>query len=197
MELSEMLRRYLKCFVDNVIDALIENKKLSRFHMFDDAEKVFTFNYTKLMEKNYPTFRRLLHIHGDTDGELVLGVNDNEKDELAALDTSFIEFKKYFQRIFYEYEYQYRNEITDMISEQEHMKEEYELWVFGHSLDITDRDIIKELFGIANRIIIFYHKATAKKDYIRNLVTIYGKEAFDELRIDTNLRFLKIGSETD
>lgn len=52
MELSEMLKIYLKCFVDNVIDALIKHKKLLHFDMFDDTEKVFTFNYTKLMEKN-------------------------------------------------------------------------------------------------------------------------------------------------
>ena len=61
--------------------------------------------------------------------------------------------------------------------------------VIGHSLDITDKDILMELFDISHRITIKYHKKEVVASYIENLVTMYGKEGFDRLRTKKHLRF--------
>ena len=63
-------------------------------------------------------------------------------------------------------------------------------YVYGHSLDTTDRDIIVELFDLSKEIRIYYHNADALGSYINNLVTIFGKQAFDKLREEKNLHFV-------
>ena len=64
-----------------------------------------------------------------------------------------------------------------------------ELYTIGHSLDITDEDIIRQLFDLANKITVFYHSETSAQNLIRNLVRIYGKNEFDNLRESKELRF--------
>ena len=60
----------------------------------------------------------------------------------------------------------------------------------GHSLDITDQDIIKELFETAENITILYHDESAEAGYIANLVKIFGMEKFNEMRYVKNLSFI-------
>ena len=55
----------------------------------------------------------------------------------------------------------------------------------GHSLDVTDKDIIKELFEQADEITIFYHNIEAKRKYAENLVKIFGKIKFEKLQPST------------
>lgn len=76
---------------------------------------------------------------------------------------------------------------------QRHPKQSLErrLYVIGHSLDETDKDIIQEVFNVATKIKIFYHKEEAVGDYIKNLVAIYGKMGFDSLRVTKDIEFIK------
>ena len=60
----------------------------------------------------------------------------------------------------------------------------------GHSIDITDEDIIKECFELSNKIIIHYHKDSAVGDYVKSLITIYGRKQFDEIRVNKEITFL-------
>ena len=69
----------------------------------------------------------------------------------------------------------------------------YTLYVIGHSLDKTDQDVIKELFEVSRKIIIFYHNEAIVGTYIKNLIEIYGKNDFDELRVSKMLEFLPQG----
>lgn len=64
----------------------------------------------------------------------------------------------------------------------------------GHSLDITDRDIILDLFEISSKITILYHDESAKKSYIENLVKIFGREGFEQIRNFKDFQFLSIDS---
>lgn len=61
--------------------------------------------------------------------------------------------------------------------------------VAGHSLDKTDEDIIKQVFNLADKIVILCHNDQAIGKYIKNLITIYGKKEFDNLRSKTDLEF--------
>ena len=62
----------------------------------------------------------------------------------------------------------------------------------GHSLDITDKDIIVELFRKMNEINILYHNEETKSTYITNLIKMFGKEEFDTLRKQRKLNFLSL-----
>ncbi|MBP3399588.1 MAG: hypothetical protein J6K75_07510, partial [Erysipelotrichaceae bacterium] len=66
------------------------------------------------------------------------------------------------------------------------------LVVMGHSLDITDEDIIKDLFLSVHEILILCHDDSAMFSYISNLIKMFGKSQFDMLRKDKNLRFMDI-----
>ena len=62
-------------------------------------------------------------------------------------------------------------------------------------MDITDKDILLDLFNHAKEIIILYHDIDAKSSYIANLVKLYGKTGFDALRKNQMLTFLPLDSD--
>lgn len=54
---------------------------------------------------------------------------------------------------------------------------ENEIYIFGHSLDITDKDILKELIECPNTITtIFYHNKEVYAQQITNLVKVIGQD---------------------
>ena len=72
----------------------------SKFASLPVAEQVYSFNYTNTNEILYrPNI--VEHIHGNTNTDIVLGVNPDKTDEVYSIDTAFLQFKKYFQRTFY------------------------------------------------------------------------------------------------
>ena len=63
------------------------------------------------------------------------------------------------------------------------------VYVIGHSLDITDKDIITDIFSMAKQILVFYYDSDQKSQHIQNLITIYGKSGYDDLRRNHGLMF--------
>lgn len=189
IDFMEMLKIYLKLFVDEPLDKMIEKNLIeSASNVFSSADEVITFNYTNTFEKIYK-LEKVHHIHGKIDDKIVLGINPNKYDELDDIDTVFIQFKKYFQRIIYKTDITYY-ELIDRMKELYCDSHYNEVNVCGHSLDKTDSDIIKEVFSVCDKINIYYHNEQSLKSYVRNLIEIYGKTEFDELRNRTNLTFL-------
>ena len=189
-ELATMLSLYLKLFVDNTIDGLVANNLIKRNGIFDDVNHVFTLNYTNTFAKVYGDNNdNTLHIHGNIDSEIVLGVQADKNDELQENDTTFIPFKKYYQRSIYETEYLLNKKIYDLKQSKDIIK----LSVMGHSLDITDRDIIKKLFDIADRIVIYYYgDKKAHGNCVKKLIHIFGQEKYDEIVTRTLLQYLPL-----
>ena len=189
--LSNMLKKYLIYFVDKPLEQIKEKSLVSRIKWLNKKiDCVFTLNYTKTYEKLY-SFDRICHIHGDVNSNILLGVNSNKEDELSELNTDFLCFKKYYQRVFYKTDYDYENIIAEhAIFEGD--EKNLQLGVVGHSLDITDKDIIEELFDLSRKITIYYHKESDITKYIKNLLAIYGKTKLDELRCTKDLNFIKL-----
>lgn len=188
-ELAEMLKTYLSVFVDEPSKKMREHKRTTKNTIYSNAQRIFTFNYTNTYEILYGFIDTAEHIHGNLDGEIVLGVNPNDCDELGYLDTSFIQFKKYYQRLFLKTDESYLKALA-----HHYRMKNYDngitVNVVGHSLDITDEDIIKSLFDIARNINIYYHNESAVGSYIKNLVSMYGKSKFDEIRTSKNIKFI-------
>ena len=180
-ELSDGLQIYLKCFVEKVVAELCQHSMLQQFHALMPAEKVITFNYTNTYEQVYHN-REVFHIHGDLDKKIVLGVNPDEADEVDTIDISFLKFKKYYQRVLYHTDV----DFLKWIFEEEGS---VQLVVMGHSLDVTDKDIIMQVFGRARNITILYFNENNEASLIANLIEIYGKIGFDNLRVEKHLRF--------
>lgn len=148
----------LNIYIEEFIDQIAVNKN-SNNEIFGQADCVVSFNYTNVYEKLYVQERRVpvYHIHGRAkEHNIVLGVNANEDDELEKIDTRFIRFKKYFQRIEGETDIEYAK-ILEEYDDARDFGEEVEVYFVGHSLDITDEDIIKELIEQSDKVTIYYH----------------------------------------
>lgn len=191
-ELTDMLRTYLYYFIEQPVFNIDSSTMKDEWFVKLQPEYVVTFNYTSTFE-HFCTSARVAHIHGKVDDQIVLGVNPNEDDEVDTADTMFIEFKKYLQRIILGTDTEYRL-ISDELNDGAN---DLILTVMGHSLDITDEDIIRELFDYASDIAIVYHSPNALKDYIAKLIVLYGKDEFDTMRREKNLQFISIETGLD
>ena len=186
-DLSSVLESYLKIFVERIVDKRLETEKLGNHKdTFNRFDKVITFNYTKTYEKQYK-IGITNHLHGDIDGTIVLGVNPDSDDEKGA-NADLINFKKYYQRLDFDTIKDFRDTIGNMRVEKNRGYGN-DLYVFGHSLDLTDGDIIEELFSLSDTITVFYHSEESKKRYFRNLVRIFGSEQLNRLYLDKKLTF--------
>ena len=190
MELAKMLRLYLKIFVDNTIEGLVAHSLIKQNDLFENVDQVFTLNYTNTFAKVYGSNDNItLHIHGNIASDIVLGVQADEKDELEENDSTFIMFKKYYQRSMCGTEYS----LNSKINELKQSKDTIKLSIMGHSLDITDRDIIKKLFSIADRIIIYYYgDKKAHGVCLSKLISIFGHEKYEEIATRTIIQYLQL-----
>lgn len=193
--LAQCLQLYLRCFVEKPVEILVKKAKLTRIDAFKYTNQVITFNYTHTYEKLY-SCDQVFHIHGDTNKTIVLGVNPDKSDEGENIDTSFLKFKKYYQRTVNKSDSEYLRWLVEQQDNTELIHpEKISLLIMGHSLDVTDRDIIEELFLISNDITILYHNDDALSSMVTNLVRIFGREKFYNLRTKNKLTFLYLGSD--
>lgn len=188
MELGSLLREYLKYFIEQTASILFCAGFIDYSPFSSNADSsVITFNYTNVYEKLCKPQCDTCHIHGSLDSRIVLGINPTVEDDVNSIDTTFLRFKKYYQRIVDRLDDDYLETIT-------HVNGLYEngfyihLTVFGHSLDKTDEDIIKECFNASTEITVYYYEPDFHAT-IRNLIAIFGKDEFDQLRRKKSLTF--------
>lgn len=198
LELSKALKLYLISFVEEPLSMMATEdatrSRLCQCKALRHIQAIVTLNYTNTYEKLYYS-NSVFHLHGSVNGNIVLGVNaDNadEYDESDKIDTSFLRFKKYYQKALYETDAEYLCWIEKYAMERSY---NIDLLIMGHSLDITDRDIIVELFNVADTVTVLFHDLSAKKQYIQNLVRIFGKSKFDSYRRKKSLEFLPINTD--
>lgn len=184
-DLSEALKLYLAIFTEG--DFYYDQESSSNFgNLLLRSNRIVTFNYTKSHQNRF--YGVVNHLHGNIDGNIVLGINPDKYDEVDQADPLCIAFKKYHQRVMYGTDSDYLAWITG-----DHL--EYTLTVMGHSLDVTDADIIKELFSKAKEITILYHDTQAKSSYIGNIVKMYGHKGFENMRREKKLIFMNVDSD--
>ena len=150
---------------------------------------VISFNYSDIFSKKYQIFinrgdninnnDKIDFIHGKA-GEphleyvsnLVLGCEDTLQGLEASKDTRCAYFKKYMQREVKNTAKKYTNFYVGSVP----MKNT--AYFFGHSLDVNDGDIIREVIKNNNRIVIYYYDYDACIQQTQNLIKILGKEKY-------------------
>ena len=153
---------------------------------------VISLNYSNTYERLYSKFRRIDYIHGkaliksvesrkgDKDlqpedyrdaNHIILGMNEYlDKPDLKE-KTEFIAFRKYFQRITKHTGIEYRKFLNCG------KEDSLNVYVFGHSLDPTDSELLSEIIGHEKaKTTIFYHNESAYISEVTNLIKIFGKE---------------------
>lgn len=177
-----------------------------------NIDHVLSFNYSHTYEKFYDKLRKAKYdyIHGEANKDsetnnMVLGIDEYLQKKRRDKEIDFIDFKKYYQRIFKSTGSEYKNWLYDIqesgyenkksLCEQfpkqipyEKFNIRHKLYIFGHSLDVTDKDILRELILNDNiYTTIYYCRLRNEKgeldngerdlnSKIANLVKVIGQE---------------------
>lgn len=202
-ELNKLIRAlelYLCEFIDN-----LKCKRISPDIEKLYFDKVLSFNYTDTYRKIYDSkeLAEYDYIHGKADllhslntNNMVLGINEYLSKKRKDKEVDFIAFKKFYQRIYKETGCKYKEWVDNIRSDmpirnlklsyvdesgskvyQSENSKYHNLYIFGHSLDITDRDILRNLI-LNNNVYttIFYHSKDDFGTKIANLVKVIGQD---------------------
>ena len=188
------LEIYMERFINRSISDNIVNVRSEDIEEYN-INKVLSFNYTKTFELLYGIGKKIEYdyIHGKADisntietNNMVLGINEFLPEDRKNIDLKFIEFKKYYQRIYKETGCNYRRwldeieELNEQFDNQLIKKREHpvhNVYIYGHSLDVTDGDVLRSLILTRNvYTTIFYHNKEAMGKEIANLVRIIGQD---------------------
>lgn len=176
-----------------------------------EPDYIINFNYTHT--EKYYGFRndRVHHIHGFIrdnlkcgSNNMVLGVNGYENKD-------FIYFVKYFQRIQKHCGVDYKNFVNEpcIFKTEDGVDKEYndfELYIYGHSLDETDNDILKYVIGDFDefnefqlkprKVTIYYCNQEDFEAKVINLITLYGRDVVEKCMDNNRIVFIKTESNT-
>ncbi len=190
----ERLIRALEIYIAEYVDKSLIRKQSSDIACLH-PDHVLTFNYSNTYERLYGGGKEIEYdyLHGKADikniletNNMVLGIDEYLTDDVKDQKTEFIEFKKYYQRMYKqskrlaeawcseirrEAEYEknsrkfmlesqiefdlmdkgsgtrFRWEDFECLSKQydkhyDEMHPKHNVYIFGHSLDVTDKDIL-------------------------------------------------------
>lgn len=194
----EKLIRCLEIYLDDCVGKIqvsCYSPNIANLEMID-AVSVLSFNYTEIPTDIYPSLKNVHHIHGCAkvdrpaeENDMVLGVNEYwDKDEKDSR-TNFNLYKKFVQRIIKETGIGYKFELEKMSSrykESEHLYSATNGYtgirytnviIFGHSLDVTDGDILREVIrteGVTTTI--YYRNKQQQANQIANLSKVLGQD---------------------
>lgn len=143
------------------------------------------------------------YIHGETKinntielNNMVLGIDEYLPEKRKDKDIEFVGFKKYYQRIYKQTGCEYKNwvekirrfkqEVDEKLKNQYPLQIPYgevpnkyrnQLYIFGHSLDATDKDVLRDLILNDNvYTTIFYPNKEELGRKIANLVKVIGQD---------------------
>lgn len=196
-ELNNELNNLIRCleiYLDYVVrENVTISNKLHDIEKIEKIDKLITFNYTSTFKYIYDEKEETEYdyIHGVADrnkdiksNNMVLGIDEYLDEKNKNIELDFIQFKKYYQRI-------YKNTGCEYKKWIEKIEENYKIfskstppnkflnniYFYGHSLDITDKDILQELIMLPkSKITIFYYNKNDYSQKISNLVRLIGQD---------------------
>lgn len=175
-----------------------------------NPDHIYSFNYTN----SFLRFYKLIDIdflHGQL-GEnqnIVLGISELENESIKKMKA--YGFTKYHQKLFKDTDYLfldgYKNRIkTHLQKYEKHKITQYannqifqsfekslyesaklnlDFSIWGHSLDVSDKDYIVDLFSLNDeidrnvRVTLYYFNSSAKFSLLNNLLAILGKDKLE------------------
>lgn len=195
------LTRCLEIYLSDYVNNLPVSKRLPDIDGLK-IDKVLSFNYTNTYERIYGKDKPDIeydYIHGKAEinhdinsCKLVLGIDEYLIGEERNSNTEFIQFKKFFQRIYKKTGCKYMDWLkeyeTNNIGKYASLEaEDLNVYIFGHSLDVTDKDIMRRLIlseagrmfkrdGLKAQTTIFHFNQEAMGSQIANLVKVIGQD---------------------
>lgn len=165
-----------------------------------DANYVISFNYTWTFQLYDIEYENVHPIHGlirediTLDyNDMVMGINEQENQNM-----DFIYFVKYFRRIQKHSGVKYKDFVSPIRINGETCAADYTLYIYGHSLDQTDEDILRYLIGNVDetgklilrprKVVIYYYDTEDYEQKVINLINLYNRDIVE--RAIENNKFL-------
>lgn len=180
----DKLTRCLEIYLGDYVNTLPVTQILPDIAALS-IDGLLSFNYTNTYQRIYSQYssKKICYdfIHGKADIHhtqescpLVLGIDEYLSEGIRDTDNHFIQFKKFYQRIYK----MTGNESAKWLEQAENNRcNPWNLYIWGHSLDITDKDILKKLMTAkGTQITIFYRNRKSLGRLIANLVKIIGED---------------------
>ena len=182
------LTRLLEIYLFEYVEKLDNNYIISDL---DDCkiDKVISFNYTITYKKKYDPEEKedYCYIHGQVKNgsaeecDIVLGIDEYLPPSRIDSDNQFVWFKKFYQRIYKQTSSEYLDWIKNVEDYNERCSKanpsRINLYIYGHSLDVTDKDVLSRLILMDNTIThIYYHNREAMAKQISNLIKVIGED---------------------
>ena len=215
--LTKCLEIYLILVSKTFLEGNDRVKKLPLIESLD-IDHVISFNYTDTFRLLYaPNNDNIKYdfIHGklsdlndDSDSKLVLGIDEFISNDRKNTDLTFVDFKKYYQRVFKDSTCNYKTWLK-YYKPSKYRKintndaanglfcprpNGLNIYIFGHSIDVTDKDVLEKLLldKYKGDRIIYYYKEESRPDKIKNLIQIIGKDNFIEYTSgsDAKIKFI-------
>ncbi|MCG3843619.1 hypothetical protein I3249_12635 [Psychrobacter sp. Ps1] len=169
-----------------------------------DECTIYSFNYSSTVERLY-NHNHIQFLHGKAVGNntntIVLGISALENKILV--EEKAYGFVKYYQKLVNSTDYQFLGGNPDITSLEKEkfgtntlgLNEIIEIYLWGHSLDSSDSDYIKEMFSFnqgpkpsINLIIYYFGSPHAQ---LANLIWIMGKDVIERWMKEGWLEFLE------
>lgn len=170
--------------------------------------KVLTFNYTDTANRLFGIPEENTHfIHGRIDfarkkkpfNTMVFGIED-KASKVENINSDLIYYQKFYQRIIKETGSDYRKFFATIEgSDARKLKpiDDMNIIVFGHSVDPLDKEIFINCFNFTKesggkyKFIFNYYDEIAKREIVKNLSIILGKEEMISLTAERKVTFVK------
>lgn len=228
-ELSVSFEIYLSAIVSSIPPLLTEAQKqlFSEIKKAAAPLQVISFNYTHTIEEILTDFYddtipspKFCHIHGEVyspkrmeeilaktfyrrppsfavkevfdNTNIVLGIDGFSSDDNSM---DYFQFCKSFQRVDRRADFTYRSWLTP-----EHLSKT-KIYIFGHSLGMTDKEVLLPLVG-KTKTEIYYPYRQNRKSIIYNLQQLLGNDQWQNYFQDEKITLVpqchsKIGFEND
>lgn len=175
-----ILENYILLIVNNIDVEKVFNRKVKL-----KIDKVLSFNYSNTYERIYEN-DNVDYIHGKAGkNNIVLGIDEYLEGDEKNKNLEYIFFKKYYQRIYKKTSYEYTKWIDEIkrIIEIENSKaipvshQRHNLYIIGHSLDVTDIDVLKK-FIMQEHITthVYYYNEDDHRSKISNLIQVIEQD---------------------
>ena len=199
-------------YLELVINKLTSVHKFSiESEEWINPDQIYSFNYTNTYQKIYDQSAETDYLHGSFGKKqnIVLGVSDLKDESLKKLKV--YGFTKYHQKIFNETDYLFLESYKLKVEQHKRKVEYFEkdfgsngplvnkkferqnlmevdsklhlnISIWGHSLDLSDQDYIKDIFSLNDdidrnvRVTVYHFDKPAKFSLLNNLLAILGKD---------------------
>lgn len=182
--LTEALEIYLSAFID-YDENVSPIKKIQEL----SPDYVLSFNYTDTYRQLYDKDDscEYCYIHGecrkkdynDSSSKIVLGIDEYLDDKDRDERNNYPTFKKFVQRVRYHDPSKYMDWQNKMKDAWDSYHVSSDVWVFGHSLDTTDKDVLRMFLQPEYTRVHIISNANDRNDsgrLITRLIPIIGED---------------------